>query len=109
MVHDEAARQANEMGAPLDSEDRACRPDALAQQMQDSAGAATNVNDTFTRLNPDPIELCLGIGGKIGDLALEACLFSLAATEQIMVRLGHGVLLFWKAVHKVYRGYPCSL
>jgi ubiquinone/menaquinone biosynthesis C-methylase UbiE len=44
------------------------------------------------RVDPDFLELRVRIRGEIGDLALQACLLGLAATQQIVVRLRHGTL-----------------
>jgi len=52
LVGDEAARQAGKMSAPLNSEDRARRADALALEVQDATGAAAEVDDTVARLDP---------------------------------------------------------
>ena len=55
--------------------------------------AAAQVDDTFARLDPDLLELSVGLRGESSALALEPRFLGVATTEEIVVRLCHGTLL----------------
>ena len=90
MVIDETAHQFDEMRAALDAEHRALRTDALAEKMQDTARPAAEIDHAPARLDADLLELRIGIGRQIGDLALEARFFAFGAPQEIGIRLRHG-------------------
>src|SRR5208337_3449561 len=81
------------MGASLDSEDRSRRPDVLAEEMQDAAGAASQIDDPFAGPDADLFEPRVRIRREIGDLSLEALLLRQAATKDVHIWLRHGLLL----------------
>jgi hypothetical protein len=93
VASNKAAREFNEMGTAFNAKDRAGGADPLAQQVQDTTWAATKVNQSLTLLDSNSVELGIGIGGEIGDLALEPLFLSFAATEQIDVWRTHRSLL----------------
>ena len=70
--------------------------------MQDPAGTATEVENALARLDPNLLELRVSIRGKIGDLALKACLLRLAATQQIVVGFRHRSPIPHKSWHQHY-------
>ena len=45
--------------------------------------------------NADLVEKCVGIWSKICDLPMKACFFCLPATQQVVVRFGHGSSSWW--------------
>jgi hypothetical protein len=49
------------------------RADALAEQVEDAAGSTAQIDDALARLDPDPLELVVGVGGEVRDLSLECC------------------------------------
>ena len=57
MAADETARLIDEMAAALEAEHRAFRPDTFAEQMQHATRPAAQIDDTFARLDADPVEL----------------------------------------------------
>jgi hypothetical protein len=67
--------------------------DALGKQVQDTPRAATEVDDMFAWPDPYLVELGVGIGREIGNLAFEPRLLSFGASKQIIVRLRHSTLL----------------
>ena len=89
MIGDEPTCHVDEMRAALKAQHRAGHADALAKQMQYAAWSATQVDDPFTRLDADPLELCIGIRCQIGDLPFQPCFLGRATAEQIFV-LPHG-------------------
>lgn len=56
-------------------------------------GAAAEIDDMFSRRNPDPVELGFGLHGESGALTVEACLLGVATTEQIVIELRHSTFL----------------
>jgi hypothetical protein len=66
--------------------------DTLAKQVQDTPGAATEVDDKFAWPDPYFVELGVGVGRQIGNLAFEPRLLSFGASKQIIVRLRHSTL-----------------
>jgi hypothetical protein len=79
VVPDETARQLGEMRTALDAEHGAFGSDVLTEEMQHTAWSAAKIDDTLAGLDTDPLEVCIGIRSKIGDLMLEANFLSLRA------------------------------
>jgi hypothetical protein len=57
----EMSRRFDEMSAAVDAENRTCRTDALAQEMQNSSRAASNIDDPLAGLDADFFQLGVGI------------------------------------------------
>ena len=64
----------------------------LAKQVQDTPRAAAEVDNMLACPDPYFVELDVGIGRQIGNLAFEPRLLSFGASKQIIVRLRHSTL-----------------
>ena len=60
--------------------------------MQDTPRAAAEVDDMFAWPDPYFVELGVGVGREIGNLAFEPRLLSFGPSKQIVVRLCHSTL-----------------
>ena len=102
----EMSRRFDETSAAIDPENRPSRTDALTQEMQNAARAASNIDDPLTGLDPDFFQLGVGIRRQISDLPPEALLLASAAPKQVKIRFGQIKALIKKWRQLITHGEP---
>ena len=72
-------------------------PTRLPSRCRTPPGPQPRSTTCFAWPDPYSVELGVGVGREIGNLAFEPCLLSFRATKQIVVRLRHGTFLSSRA------------
>lgn len=88
-VRDEAPGPLHLLGASLDAHHLARRTDALGEKTETASWSATDLDDTPSLTDPDPVEEPLRFGSELVGLPLEAFLFASPVAEQIGIGLAH--------------------
>src|SRR5262245_48228141 len=104
MVGDEAAPRRTTWGLRSMPRTEPVGPTRSASRFKTPRGRSRGRRHV-RRLDPNLLELSVGIRGEIGALALEPFLLGLAVTEQIVVRLHHGTLFISGQGNEVPGGY----
>jgi hypothetical protein len=88
-VRDELPGEADRLLASLHADDLTRRPNELGENVEAPLRAATNLDHTLTRGDPDAVEEPARFMRKLLRLALQALLLSLSVTKEILICLSH--------------------